>query len=173
MKGLPFGSCLTTCNPKDLLAIYQPVYWPFHSTETDVLRVPSYILQAADNGDVARLLLLALDATFGKVDRNILRRRLEIPYGVEGPSLAWFCSYLTDRLRIIRIFTRILPRSATSVDQRMSISSRPTTCFNLHLRRCLLDLVQQAQAEYEQTRQRCFDAPRANGGINCHLPRSG
>jgi hypothetical protein len=62
-----------------------------------MLRVMSEILQFVDQGDVAVLVLLDLSSAFDTVDHAILLRRLEVSFGLIGPALAWFRSYLTGR----------------------------------------------------------------------------
>jgi hypothetical protein len=79
----------------DLLPSYQSAYRPFYSTETAVLRVLSDILKAVDSGDVAGLVLLDLSSAFDTVDHDILLRRLNTSYGINGTAVQWFRSYLT------------------------------------------------------------------------------
>jgi hypothetical protein len=86
----------------DLLPSYQSAYRPFHSTETVVLRVLSDILKAVDSGEVAGLVLLDLPAVFDTVDYDILLRRLNTSYGINGTAIQWCCSYLTDRSQYVR-----------------------------------------------------------------------
>ena len=95
----------------DLLPTFQSAYRPFHSTETAVLRVLSDILKAVDSGDVAGLVLLDLSAAFDTVDHDILIRRLQITYGINGTAIQWFRSYLTDRSQYVR---RGVVRSSSS-----------------------------------------------------------
>jgi hypothetical protein len=86
----------------DVLPSYQSAYRPFHSTETVVLRVLSDTLKAVDSGDVAGLVLLDLSAAFDIVDHNILLRRLNTSYGINGTAIQWFRSYLTGRSQYLR-----------------------------------------------------------------------
>ena len=62
-----------------------------------MLRVLSDLLTAVDGGDVAALDLLDLSAAFDTVDHAILCRRLQLSFGVTGPVLRWFESYLRGR----------------------------------------------------------------------------
>jgi hypothetical protein len=75
--------------------------WPFHSTETAVLRVLSDILKTVDSGDVAALALLDLSAAFDTVDHDILLRRLKTSYRINGTAIQWLRSYLTGRSQYV------------------------------------------------------------------------
>jgi len=86
----------------DLLPSLQSGFRPGHSTETAVLRVMSDLLEAVDSGDVAVLVLLDLSAAFDTVDHSILGRRLQVTFGLDGPVLAWFHSYLHGRSQCVR-----------------------------------------------------------------------
>jgi len=86
----------------DLLPSLQSGFRPGHSTETAALRVLSDILGAVDSGDVAALVLLDLSAAFDTVDHAILYRRLQVSYGLGGPVLEWFRSYLSERSQYVR-----------------------------------------------------------------------
>jgi len=89
------------------MPLLQSGFRPGHSTETAALRVLSDILEAVDDGDVAALVLLDLSAAFDTVDHAILCRRLQVSYGLGGPVLEWFQSYLHGRSQYVRrgIFT--------------------------------------------------------------------
>lgn len=76
------------------LAINQSAYRHYHSTETDVLKVLSDVLEAAEQGQLALLVLLDLSAAFDAVDHDKLRRRLHYSIGFDGPALNWMRSYL-------------------------------------------------------------------------------
>ena len=85
-----------------IITSLQSGFRPGHSTETVVLRVMSDLLEAVDSGDVAALVLLDLSAAFDTVDHNILCRRLQVTFGLDGPVLAWFHSYLHGRSQCVR-----------------------------------------------------------------------
>jgi hypothetical protein len=86
----------------NLLPPLQSGFRSRHSTETAVLHVLSGILEAVDRGDVAVLALLDLSATFDTVDHDILFRRLQKTYGINGKALRWFQTYLGGRKQSVR-----------------------------------------------------------------------
>ena len=57
------------------------------------------ILLAVDSGDLSVLALLDLSAVFDTVDHDILLRRLETSFGLDGVVCSWFRSYLTGRVQ--------------------------------------------------------------------------
>jgi len=65
-----------------------------YTTEIAVLRVLSDPLKAVDKGDLATVVLLDLSAAFNTVDHSVLCQRLELTFGLRGPVLIWFQSYL-------------------------------------------------------------------------------
>jgi len=74
-------------------------------------------MPAADNSELSLLALLDLSAAFDIIDHDILLTRLRVSYGVRGPILDWFRSYLTDSIECIR---RCMFRSpATAVCYRV------------------------------------------------------
>jgi len=58
------------------------------------------ILFAIDKGDLAAL--LDLSAAFDTVDRDVLLKRLQITFGIDGLAWFWFRSYLADRFQHVR-----------------------------------------------------------------------
>jgi hypothetical protein len=93
---------LAHLNSNNLLPGLQSAYRANHSTETAVLKVLSDILLDLDSGDLSALVLLDLSAAFDTVDHEILLRRLETSYLVDGTAHLWFASYLLNRRQQVR-----------------------------------------------------------------------
>ena len=55
------------------------------------------LVTTVDSGKAAVLTLLNLSAAFDTVDHPTLLSRLEARFGVSGPALLWFCSYIANR----------------------------------------------------------------------------
>ena len=77
---------------------HQSSYRKHHSTETALIKVYDDLLKATDNGQMSDLCLLYLTAAFDTVDHELLLAWLERAFGVWGRLLAWFRSYLTERM---------------------------------------------------------------------------
>ena len=60
-----------------------------------------------DTGKVSVLTLLDLSAAFDTIDHDILFHRLEHTFGFQGTALAWFRSYLSDRIQTVSIAGRL------------------------------------------------------------------
>ena len=58
----------------ELNETFQSAYKRYHSSETALIRVQNYILNAIDNNKCVILLLLDLSAAFDTVDHKILCR---------------------------------------------------------------------------------------------------
>ena len=84
-----------------LLEPFQSAYRKRHSTETALLRVVNYLLQASHSGRVSILSLLDLSAAFDTIDHNILIARLRSTFGFSGKVLDWFISYLSCRTQSV------------------------------------------------------------------------
>ena len=66
------------------------------STTTHLLEVYNNILQSVASGKEVDAIFLDLSKAFDKVPHNLLLNKLE-KYGIRGPLLSWFRSYLYDR----------------------------------------------------------------------------
>ena len=80
---------------------YQSAYRKLDSTETALIRVHYDIAIVSDQKRSVILLILDLSAAFDSVDHCILLSRLSRRFGVGGTALAWFQSYLGDRIQFV------------------------------------------------------------------------
>ena len=87
----------------NLIEMYQSAYRSGHSVETAVLSVTDSLLQQSDNHRVSAVGLLDLSAAFDTLDHAVLLKRLETSFGIRGNALAWFTSYVTDRVQSVMI----------------------------------------------------------------------
>ena len=77
----------------------QSAYVPGRSTETSLIWVMDDLHGINDQGSAAMLISLDLSAAFDCIDHTILLRRLQLDFGVTDVALAWFGSFLSDRLQ--------------------------------------------------------------------------
>ena len=89
-------------NHNNPLSLLQSAYRPNHSTETALLRCVND-LTAMDNNKICILTLLDLSAAFDTIDHQILLTRLQHSFGISGPALSWFSSYLCNRTHAVTI----------------------------------------------------------------------
>jgi len=75
-------------------------YRSHHSTETALLRVLSDLLCTVDDRLVTLLGLFDFSAAFDCVDHNILLRRLNIAFCIDGMALQWIKSFLTEQIHL-------------------------------------------------------------------------
>jgi len=84
-----------------LLTPHQSAYRTGHSTETAILSILDNILTSLDDNKISALLLLDLSAAFDTIDHEILLHRLQHTFGIQGTSLNWFQSYLSERKQFV------------------------------------------------------------------------
>ena len=77
--------------------MHQRTYKKNHSTETAALSVLDCLLVKAYERLVSLIALLHLSAVFDTLDHSILRKRLEVTFGVRDAAREWFASYLSGR----------------------------------------------------------------------------
>ena len=90
-------------NHNNLLNPLQSAYRPNHSTEPALLRIVNNLLTAMDNNKICILTLLYLSAAIDTIDHQILLTRLQHSFGISGPALSWFSSYLCNRTHAVTI----------------------------------------------------------------------
>ena len=73
-----------------------------HSCEHTLLEAQNSIINALERKKVAALLLLDFSKAFDMVEHDKLLSKLE-GYGVRGPYLSWFKSYLTGRSQYVHV----------------------------------------------------------------------
>ena len=56
-----------------------------------------------DNNKICILTLLDLSAAFDTIDHQIYLTRLQHSFGISGPALSWFSSYLCNRTHTVTI----------------------------------------------------------------------
>ena len=83
--------------------LYQSAYRQHHSTETALLKVKSDIHEALDQGFMTILLMTDLSAAFDTIDHDIISRRFNHSFGINGNALKWFESYLSGRTQRVSI----------------------------------------------------------------------
>ena len=94
----------------NLFNSHQSAYRAGHSTETALLKIVNDLLSALDEDKVSLMSLLDLSAAFDTIDHPILLSRLSYSFSISDTVLAWFTSYLTDRIQTISVIgSKYLP----------------------------------------------------------------
>jgi hypothetical protein len=148
--------------------VLQSAYKKHHSTETALIKVQNDILRAVDNGQCVLLVLLDLSAAFDTVDHQTLLSRLSQRFGVQGDSLKWFCSYLTDRKQHVTIQSSPSMDSilATGVPQGSVLGPKLFTCYSSPLGDIMREHDANSHQYADDTQlQRAFD-PNVLGDID-------
>ena len=85
-----------------LLAEQQAGFRKKHSTRTSFCRITNQWLLNMDKGSLGEVGFLGLKKAFHCVDHNVLVRKMNY-YGIRGRELAWFQSYLNNRIQICKV----------------------------------------------------------------------
>ena len=80
----------------DLFMHAQHGFRPGYSTETAGIELIDRLKQNIDEGHASLCVFIDLSKAFDTIDHNILLKKLKF-YGLNGSSLKWFQSYLTNR----------------------------------------------------------------------------
>jgi hypothetical protein len=88
--------------------VFQSAYKSGHSTETALLKIKSDIHSSLACGMPTSVVLLDLSAAFDTIDHHILLDRLSSWFGLNGSVLAWFKSYLSDRVQSVKIGSTLI-----------------------------------------------------------------
>lgn len=110
-------SFLTSCN---LLNGTQHGYIKNRSTQTAVFQFTQQIINALENGDMPLGLFLDLSKAYDSLDYDILLLKLQ-KYGVRGPALMWFNSYLTGRQQKVVINSENRRYSSSALPLKMGV----------------------------------------------------
>ena len=94
-----FDKYLTT---EKLLYLKQFDFQTGLSTEHAIVKLVDQIYQSFEKHHYTLGVFIDLSKAFDTVDHTILIRKLEM-YGIKGINLAWFRSYLTNRIQYISI----------------------------------------------------------------------
>ena len=138
----------------NLADMNQSAYKKHHSMETALLKIANDILLDLDDRNIVFLNFLDLSAAFDTLDHRIMLRRLELSYGIEGPALKWFHSYLSDRSVKVTINGQYsdIVKLRCSTPQGSKIGPRMYSDYTRPLGRLLsnLNLWYHAYADYTQ-----------------------
>ena len=74
----------------------QSAYCAAHSTETALVKIVDNILSIIDSGSAVALVGLDIPAAFDTVSHRKLLARLEHDFSIEGVTLDWINSYLSE-----------------------------------------------------------------------------
>ena len=85
-----------------LLYISQYGFRSLHSTELASLEITDRITRDLDDGKIPISVFLDLSKAFDTLNHDILLEKLKY-YGITGPALSWFSSYLANREQFVEL----------------------------------------------------------------------
>ncbi len=85
----------------DIYEEFHSGFMPHHSTESALVKIANDLLLASDQSCILLLVLLDLSAAFNTIDHDILIDRLHNDTGIQGQTLRWFRSYLSDSYHFV------------------------------------------------------------------------
>ena len=91
-----------------LLSLNQYGFRHGKSTSDAIFQLTEFLYDCLNRGDYAACIFIDLEKAFDTVNHSILLQKLEL-YGIRGPSLKWFTSYLSERKQCARISEYISP----------------------------------------------------------------
>jgi hypothetical protein len=94
---------------KNLLSKNQYGFRAGHSTFMALLEMQNKISEAIDNNMFSLGIFFDLSKAFDTVDHSILLKKLE-HYGIRGINLAWFSSYLENRMQCVSYHSHLSPK---------------------------------------------------------------
>ena len=106
-----------------------------HSTETALLYIHDHLVSAIGSQKISCLCLLDLSAAFDTTDHDILITRLSSWFGIHGPVLSWFKSYLSSRPFCVKRVTDLSSwhTSSCGVPKALSLVHCSSSCTPLLL----------------------------------------
>ena len=85
-----------------ILYKYQSGFRKNHSTNTCLSHICNKILEGFDKGMVTGMILIDLQKAFDTIDHKILLEKMKF-FGFADTTIAWFRSYLTNRLFLVNV----------------------------------------------------------------------
>ena len=101
-------------NSNHLFVSNQYGFRPKHSTELATLELIDNIMKLLDDDKIPFCIFMDLSKAFDTLNHNILLHKLSF-YGVEGQSLKWFESYLSNRTQYVDFCSTSSSKTSVSV----------------------------------------------------------
>ena len=99
---LVFNRIYSFLDVNSILYKYQFGFLPGKNTSHAILSLVDHIIHSFENKSLTCGIFLDLSKAFDTLDHNILLKKL-YNYGIRGPTLSWFTSYLSDRSQYVSI----------------------------------------------------------------------